>query len=247
MKSVLKKCMAWLLFSFKIIGIYIRYLYRSNKEVKIAISTTKGYADKTVPKLVSNLIKLKIDANAIYVFEGGHASNEYHFNKMHYYKVNHNSFDLTALIAIVELDIKGGYWLLLHDTLMLSNSFRFLFQGITLKGEDCLPLRYKKAMNIGFYNFNYLLQSKDYLLDFKNQDYSTEGLQIVKARAIKEEDYLFKNTNNKKLIFPELIVFEKSKVVKYFDKKRYEEHYPQLGIIKLKANYNITEDFIVTL
>ena len=110
-----------------------------------------------------------------------------------------------------------------------------------------MPLRDSPSMNIGIYALNYLIQNKSYILSLKNIDYSNEALQRVKANGVIDEDYLFKNSINKLNINNYLKNTEVVSEIQYFGKKRNREYYPQLGIIKYKANYTQATEYIITI
>lgn len=246
LKRILKKIDA----RIYVLKLQVIYILRKNEDINIniCISTTKGYAVKTIPKLIQDLTKNRIPLNKIYVFEGG-----YNFNKKndlvnyHHYFVDHNSFDLTALISILELNIEADNWLLLHDTLEFDSSFRYKFFTISLQENDCMPLRKFPSMNIGIYNSNYIKENKDFILSIKNIDYCENSLQKFKALGVDNEDYLFKKTKNKKIIHEKLFILHKIKSVIYNNNKRILEYYPQLGLKKYKANFKKQEVYTIKL
>ena len=87
--------------------IYFSYLFNRRLKFDICITTAKGYADKTLKNLIPSLVKYGIPYQNIYVFEGGYYENKQMTNvPYHHYLVNHNSFDLTCFISILELNIK---------------------------------------------------------------------------------------------------------------------------------------------
>ncbi len=210
---------------------------KTDPPISIAVSTTRQYASKTLPGLLANLQRAGIRPELIHVFEGGHTQkSKLQVEGYHHYLIDNNSFDITALIGILEFDLPQEYWLLLHDTTSVRRSFKNLFAKINPSGFDCMPLRVSPSMNIGVYSKNYLHDKKEYLLDFRNHDYSPEGLLRTKERAFKEEDFLFNATSRKRIINTELARFEYITLVKYFDQYRIMEGYPQLGLLKFKAN-----------
>lgn len=225
-------------------NLYVEYFLtnKKNNNISICISTTKGYSDKTIPILINSLKKNNIDTNLIYVFEGGWEQYEKIESDFNYFKVPHNSFDLTALISILELKIIKDYWLLLHDTLELDDTFYYKFRTLKPKGYDCLPLKKFPSMNIGVYSNSYLIKNIEYILSTKNVDYGVESLKKYKSLGVDFEDHLFKITKNKKYINEPLNVFFESKFVNYFSNERILEKYNQLGIKKYKANYYKTDD-----
>jgi len=224
----------------------VRYIFKRSN-ISIAISTTKNYSNNTIPKLIYELKKQRVKADNIYVFEGGYHENKKLNRSYNHFLVDHNSFDLTSLISILEMKLNCKNWLLLHDTIELDKSFWKRYYSILAKKYDCMPLRDFPSMNIGVYSLNYLFQNKSYILSLKNTDYSFEALQLAKAKGVIDEDYLFKKTINKININNYLRNLEQVSTVEYFGKKRNKEFYPQLGIFKYKANFGQTQLYEIEL
>jgi len=228
--------------------IYIKYFFVKSKDIAIAVTTSKNYFDKTIPKLIQRFSELGFDLNKVYVFEGGYEKNEKIEKTFNHYRVDHNSFDLTALISIIDLKISNEkHWLLLHDTLDIEKSFKYLIATINPDLYDCMPLRDETSMNIGIYSHDFINKNEDYIISVKNTDYSTEGIQKSKSRGVVEEDYLFKNTTNKKNINEALCFLEKIEKELYHGTIRNKETYPQLGIVKYKANFKRADNYLVDL
>jgi hypothetical protein len=231
-----------------LILLYFKYFTSKKNGIKICISTTKSYANETIPILVNQLVECNVNMEDIFVFEGGH--NAYSVNKSvryHHYLTNHNSFDLTSLISILELNLYSEHWLLLHDTIEIDKSFKIKFFTINPNRYDCMPLTNFPSMNIGIYSNEFLLKNKDFILKQKNEDYSCEKIQETKKNAIEMEDYLFQNSNNIKLINYHVRHLSNSKIVNYKNSNRLREYYSQLGLIKYKANFERKEIYIVHL
>lgn len=227
---------------------YIKSLFVKPKDIAIAITTSKNYFDKTIPELIQRLSKLGFDLNKVYVFEGGYEKNEKIESSYNHYRVNHNSFDLTALISILDLKIDNEkHWLLLHDTLHIKKSFKYIIATINPELYDCMPIRDQQSMNIGIYSHDFIVKNEDYILSVKNMDYSEEGIQKSKYRGVLEEGYLFKISKNKKIINKLLHFSEHIESESYFGTIRSKETYPQLGIVKYKANFKKADKWIVTL
>jgi hypothetical protein len=228
--------------------IYIRYFFVKPKDIAIAVTTSKNYFDKTIPKLIKRFSELGFDLNKVYVFEGGYKKNEKIEKTFNHYRVDHNSFDLTALISILDLKIDNEkHWLLLHDTLHIKKSFKYIIATINPDLYDCMPLRDGQSMNIGIYSHDFIIKNEDYIVSVKNMDYSTEGIQKSKYRGVLEEDYLFKNSKNSKIINKILYFSEHVESESYFGTIRSKETYPQLGIVKYKANFKKADNWIVDL
>ena len=102
-------------------------------------------------------------------------------------------------------------------------------------------------MNIGLYHHQLLLDQAEYLRSVKNRDYSDAGIQAAKRRAVIEEDFLFGRASSKRFIHPRLARFEKADAGEFHGVRRFREWYPQLGLIKFKANNAVADRYQVTL
>ena len=76
--------------------------------IKFCIPTCKTHSPGTIDVIVPSLISCGIIPTDIIVVEGGNELREYTKNKygIQYIKTNHNSFDYTAFIDIVENTIE---------------------------------------------------------------------------------------------------------------------------------------------
>ncbi|PZP50726.1 MAG: hypothetical protein DI598_04950 [Pseudopedobacter saltans] len=224
-------------------------LSAKKKDIKIAISTVLGYSEQTIPKLINDLKKYGFSGNSIYVFEGGHNKIEHSFAGYHYYKIDHNSFDLNGLITINELNLNADYWLLLHDTVTIGKKFKKMVYTCQFKNFLGLKLLKKDvSMNIGFYSMPLIRQNSEYLHSFKNTDYTEKGLLNAKERGAIEEDYIFKNSQNIGYVHYDLQYRVKCENdVMYKGRLRRMEYYPQLDMTKYKANFVTDKEWIIKL
>jgi hypothetical protein len=208
-------------------------------KIKIAISSTKNYSNLTLPPLIKSLINSSIDKQDILIVEGGHNIRSIEkYNGVEYIKTNQNTFDWTALIDIVEYEIKSDFWFLIHDTCLVSNNFKKLLYNIN-PNDKKIALRNDASMNIGTYSYTYLLQNKDFLLKEKNTKYDELTLQQVKKRCIQTEDELLRKRGAYSLYNPLLGDRQTLKDLPSLHKTditRILEYYPQLDFYKSKAN-----------
>ena len=116
-----------------------------------------------------------------------------------YIKANHNSIDFTGLIALLELFSKEvEYYLYLHDTCKIGPDFFRKIKNINLENITSLSLTNFPSMSIGVYSQKIINANKDFLLSTKNND--DNKLYEFKRLAITEEDHIFKNDPNTKII-----------------------------------------------
>lgn len=158
--------------------------------IKFCISSHKNFYNSTYPVLIESLINAGIQGSSIYFFIGG--VSEYKqlttVDSINLYEVPHNSMDFTALISVVELGLETDYWFLLHDTTYVGSRFGKSIYSYSYENQETIALSFDLSMNMGAYSWNFLQQNLDKLISFKNTDYSIDGLQKTKQRAVQYED-----------------------------------------------------------
>ena len=209
--------------------------------IKVAISSVKEYSPMTLPIIVPSLLEAGIEPDDIYIFEGGHYEREEtEFLDTHHILVNHNSFDYTALIDIVENEIESEYWFLLHDTCKVGPNFKELVNNIPDNKPDvvCMLGSIPGTMNICSYKYEYLLSKKELLYNLKNRDYSVDGIYQAKHRAAEAENTLQVGSviYNPELFSDELS-FEMPSVYKDNGIRRNIRYFRNLDVYKYQANY----------
>jgi hypothetical protein len=209
--------------------------------IKICISSVKSYSEKTLPIIIPSLINSGIDSRDIFVFEGGHHKrNITQKDEYTLIQTDHDSFEFTGLIDIVEYEIESDYWFNIQDTCKVGLDFKKLLYNIPKNFPDKIALHHINSMNIGSYKYSYLMKHKNKLMKIKNQDYSEKKLKKLKEWTIFFEDYiLYKLLDSETFKYNEnisdyIIIDEPSW---YGENKRIIEFYPQLDLYKAKANY----------
>jgi hypothetical protein len=223
-------------------------------DIKICISTTKTHSEKTLPIIVQSLLNCAVDKDSIYIFEGGHLERtEEFYQGVRHIKTNHNSFDYTSLIDIVEHEIKADYWFLLHDTCKVGPLFKQLFDNAVVKmiiptDADKIALKNNPSMNIGFYKYDYLMKHKEEILLFKGTN--PETIDQLKQEHINKEDFLFflEDSLTHILIGAENPVRGLGKSDVYgTGTTRRTEYYVQLDLYKFKANWGQSTEVKINL
>lgn len=223
--------------------------------IKFCIPTCKTHSPGTIDVIVPSLISCGIIPTDIIVVEGGNELREYTKNKygIQYIKTNHNSFDYTAFIDIVENTIETDFIFNIHDTCKVGMQFLNLVNkaNFSLLKTALYHNTYNGAsMAMGLINYQYLMLHKQLIQSFKNIDYSSQGLKQAKYKAVTIEDKLFW----------ELKDVECGKFAQGLDRKeigtespyqtgtpRLVEYYETLDLYKYKANWGQTSDFIYAL
>ncbi len=211
--------------------------------IKVCISTNVHYASKTIPALRESLLSAGFSNEEIYVVEGGHERDEASVNHQNHFLVRQNSFDLTALIFLCDLDVSTDYWFLLHDTCIVGKNFKYLIENIPHYWPEVIPMKNYPAMNIGAYSNTFLHRKRPLLQSLANFDQTANGLTYAKLEAIDKEDILFKQNDIKKKVWvynPWLLLGNEgygvaaTNLPSYYT-NRIKEYYPQVDLFKYKA------------
>ena len=209
-------------------------------EIKIAIASNINFADKTLPIIINSLKESGVSNHRIYAFITGHMIESVEvIDDIHYVYVNHNSYECSALISIVENKFTSDYWFLIHDTCKVGKNFNNLLSS-NLNGEfyEKVALTVRPSMCIGLYKYDYLITIKDSILNLKNQDYSEETLIKLKTWFIDNEDLIMWRTEP----LPKLPANHIMQVIGYenwfgTETRRKTEYFPSFDIYKNKSNW----------
>lgn len=218
--------------------------------INFCISSNINFYEKTLPVLVHSLMNSEVPVENIYFFIGG--SDKYQFVDNEYginlFYVPHNSFDFTALVSVIELDLKSKFWFLLHDTCFVDLEFYHKLNQINLGDLFLVPLTSDaRSMNMGLYSDSFILNKKDFILkNYKNTNYETTELQKFKSRLVEQEDTLFDGQfsftlNRKKRIVSEPVDFYKNGVLRIVEK------FPDIGLSKVKANWFVKKNYTINI
>jgi hypothetical protein len=147
----------------------------------------------------------------------------------------HNEFDFTALIAMVELDYQADYFFLMHDTCYVGGHFfpnylKFEHGTKTKPVTSC-----QRSMSMGLYSKEFIVESKQELIDLKNTDYTVQGLQRSKSLAVEKEDFLFQRYPMSGYCQPPKDCGEKDFYNTGINRKT--EYYRELDLYKIKSNW----------
>tara|TARA_R110000868_G_scaffold329126_6_gene589961 strand:- start:469 stop:1128 length:660 start_codon:yes stop_codon:yes gene_type:complete len=158
------------------------------------INSNKLYYQITTPVLIKSLVASGIDKKNIIVVAGGcENSITTTIDGVEHRMVNHDSFDMTSFIYVVENDVDFTSFFYLHDTCEVGKTFYSDVVKILEKQKPtkCMRLKNGASMNIGWYDVKTVKQHKDRIVEQKNLDLSNKGLQTAKSNAVDEEDLVF--------------------------------------------------------
>jgi len=79
--------------------------------IKIAIATNINFYKSTLPIVISSLIEQGIERDNIHVFNAGFDRYDYQvIDGIHYHRLDHNSYEYSPLIEIVDKQLESEYW-----------------------------------------------------------------------------------------------------------------------------------------
>lgn len=215
--------------------------------IKFAIASNKNFEEKTVPIVVESLIKSNIPAELIHVFSAGYSNYTYKQldTGVHYHQLDHNSYEYSPLISIVEHELSSEYWFLIHDTCKVGPNFKKLVYSIPHHKPEKVALTVFPSMSIGSYRYDYLMSSevKAKLLAIKNTDYSEDSMINWKAWGVKAEDYILHKTNPLAFYYSPEILLNRCVVIdnnNWYNTKttRITEYWSPLDLYKNKSNWH---------
>lgn len=152
----------------------------------------------------------------------------------------HNSIDFTGLISLIELEKKlksFNHFFYLHDTCVAGKDFISKLKSINKEPSKSYSLKFP-SMNMGIYEYEFLIQNKEKILEFKNLSHKEKDAQIFKQKCVKSEDFIFKlNEKNHIFLNSKRIVEEPCDYYKTGVLRRVE-HYLGLDLYKIKANWS---------
>jgi hypothetical protein len=137
--------------------------------LRFAIAAHKSDVDMTLPVLLRSLVGDNgVDPSQIHVVAGGYDKpSSRDFGGVRVYCVDHNSFDHTALIDVLERDVPGAWWFNLHATTKAGPEFVKNVVETGFKVEHCAVLA-QGWLNMGLFSRSYLERIRDYVLSLKN-------------------------------------------------------------------------------
>lgn len=137
--------------------------------LRFAIASHKSDVETTVPLLVRSLVQDNgVDPSQIHVVAGGYEEpGAFDLAGARVHCVQHNSFDHTALIDVLERGVPGAWWFNLHATTKAGPEFvrKVLEHGF---GVEHFAVMASGWLNMGLFSRSYLERIRDYVLALKD-------------------------------------------------------------------------------
>ncbi len=135
---------------------------------KIVISSHIKSYQKTATTFINSLTRNNLNTkNILLVVGGNEVRYESTFLNCQTIFVDHNSFDHTGLIEILEGNHKSDYWFSSHDTCISGPKFINFLSSYNPK-KDYVSITDMGWLNMGLFKHSYLERNKQYILSLKN-------------------------------------------------------------------------------
>lgn len=211
--------------------------------IKIAVATNTTFNALTLPVVIPSLINCGFEPADICIFNAGcleRSTSKY--CEVDQRNLDHNSFEYSPLIDIIENCLESEYWFLLHDTCKVGPAFKHLLSQIPECKPEKIALKKFPSMSIGLYRYDYLLSVKERILAIKNCDYSEQSLDKWKTWGVGNEDYILWKTEPQPSMYGANDPKNRWRVVDNLnwygtDSIRRTEYYPALDLYKNKSNW----------
>ena len=139
------------------------------KDLRIVISSYKTSYQNSGKKLIESLVQSNaFNSDQIYLVIGGYEKKEnFKYLNCKAIKVNHNSYDHTGLIEIIESGEQSKYWFSTHDTCIAGPNF--LSSLLKCKvNKDFVAMTEMGWLNMGIFSQSFLQKNKSFILSLKN-------------------------------------------------------------------------------
>ncbi len=162
---------------------------------KIVITSHIKSYQKTVPLLINSLTRNNFDSEKILLVIGGNENkSESTYLNCQTVFVDHNSFDHTGLIEILEGKHKSDYWFSSHDTCIAGPNFIKFLRNYKPK-KDYVSMTEMGWLNMGLFKNSYLERNKEYIFSLKNCSKIRAILSERVFTRLEDYDYFIRDNN----------------------------------------------------
>ncbi len=162
---------------------------------KIVITSHIKSYQTTVPLLINSLTRNNFDSEKILLVIGGNENkSESTYLNCQAVFVDHNSFDHTGLIEILEGKHKSDYWFSSHDTCIAGPNFIKFLRNYKPK-KDYVSMTEMGWLNMGLFKNSYLERNKEYIFSLKNCSKIRAILSERVFTRLEDYDYFVRDNN----------------------------------------------------
>ena len=206
---------------------------------KIVISSHIKSYQKTVPLLINSLTRNNLESHKILLVIGGNETrSESSYMGCQTIFVNHNSFDHTGLIEILEGNHKSDYWFSSHDTCIAGPKFIDFLSNYNPK-KDYVSMTDMGWLNMGLFKNSYLERNKKYILSLKNCSKIRAILSERVFTRLEDYDYFIRDHNCIRSLENENIYNDdKKRNVLYFKKLDFYKYQSYEALNIMRPNFS---------
>ena len=197
--------------------------YINIADIKFVISSHTSTLNFAPEKLVESLISNNIPEQNIIVVCGGKDEKSYSRNMIF---TNHNSYDHTAIIEIIESNIESKYYFALHDTCEVGKNFSNLLSQYSAN-KPYKAITEKAWLNMGLFTKDFIYSNKNYILSLKNCSKIRAILSERVYSKLEEYDWFG--------LYSEAIRYRDCKNIYNDEKKRDVLFFPYLDLYKYQS------------
>jgi hypothetical protein len=210
------------------------------KDLKIVISSYKTSYQNSGKKLIESLVQSNaFNSEQILLVVGGYDRREqFEYLNCKAIKVNHNSYDHTGLIEVIEGEEQSKYWFSTHDTCIAGPNFLSSLLKHKIN-KDFVAMTEMGWLNMGIFSQKFLNVNKPFILSLKN---------CSKIRAILSErtftrlgDYQFLTPNSKvhrSIENQNIYEDNKKRNVLYFEELDFYKYQSYEAVSIMKPNFS---------
>jgi hypothetical protein len=210
------------------------------KDLKIVISSYKTSYQNSGKKLIESLVQSNaFNSEQILLVVGGYDRREqFEYLNCKATKVNHNSYDHTGLIEVIEGEEQSKYWFSTHDTCIAGPNFLSSLLKHKIN-KDFVAMTEMGWLIMGIFSQKFLNVNKPFILSLKN---------CSKIRAILSErtftrlgDYQFLTPNSKvhrSIENQNIYEDNKKRNVLYFEELDFYKYQSYEAVSIMKPNFS---------
>lgn len=216
----------------------------------LVINSCFAYANKTLPPLIKSIIEFNPGFNVIIVVGGAPSSSLKMAvdRNIVIMEVTHNSFDFTAFIALLEMNLQlltTPFLFFMHDTVIIGPKFFSTLLSIQVP-ESITSISFQHpSSNIGIYHRSVLHKFNDTILRFKNSKSDHESLNELKHLHVVIEDLIFRLNTKSHRFFPTKSIPNWGSTEDPYNSgtQRIKEYFPDLDFYKWKATWALADTY----
>ena len=205
---------------------------------KIVISSHINSYQKIAPLFIESLLRGGLSPEKVLLVVGGNNSkSKSSFLNCEAIFVDHNSYDHTGLIEVIEGNHKSDYWFASHDTCIAGIDFINFLQKYKPK-KDYVSMTDMGWLNIGVCKNSYLDRNKDYILSLKNCSKIRAILSERVYTRLEEFDFFVPDSNCIRMLENENIYKDnKKRNVLYYKGLDFYKYQSYEALNIMKPNY----------